>query len=376
MTETEGKRKRLFWGAYLLLMAALVYWAYGFFAREIYDYILWNKLVEDIDHRHKPNEKKDINSDGIRSFREATDFSPEKTSVVFAGDSFVFGHLLKARQTVPHQFEQLARQKTGNKQLITANFGWTSSSPLLSLRLLKDIGKKYNPDTVIFLLDMTDYKDDFFYSNVINKTGNYALLIDRPVLGHVIRKLARSTDSYTGWQQQLLGYPDFSIYFVAHQPYEQSLPYFENTWQNLLDMNEFVRGELNARFIVFVPPRHWQYTDRESPLSWEKHNYTAMGPHVLNNFHFIDEKAPQAPFPVVSLLEDFRQTEVFPTTFEKDSHWNPEGAKLVAQMVLKHCEALGCLASPRKAADVDLVDRAETRVSETEKKVLADPVDQ
>jgi hypothetical protein len=335
-------KHKLFWLLLLLLMAAFVYGSYRFLLGEVFDLSLWQKLIEDPDHRWKPYAKEDINGDGIRSQREAGTFSPEHYNIIFSGDSYVYGHLLSAEQAPPMQFEKLAQQALPKKDIQVANFGWSSSSPYLSLRLLKDIGKKYHPDLVIFLLDATDYKDDFFYRHVIEKRGAYKFIVEHPLLAHFPRKIARKFDRYTHWQEKWLGYPDFSTYFLFHQPYEKSVPFFDNTYEILRDMNQFVTEELHAKFIVFISPRHWQYTDKESPLSWERHNYTPMGKYVLNNFIYFESKQKTAPFTIVPLLEDFKHTDVFPTTFEKDSHWNPAGAKFAAETIFKHCQELGC----------------------------------
>lgn len=326
--------------AAILLLSA---WGlYKILAREVFDYVLWQKLVNDPDHRHKPHEADDINADGIRSAREAAAFKTDSFNVVFLGDSYTYGYQLTPEESPPMQFEKLASSRLPERDIRVANFGWSSSSPYLSLRLLKDIGKKYHPDLVILVLDVTDYKDDFFYSGIIEKRGAYRFIVDHPLLAHPVRKIARLTDAHTGWQQRLLGYPDSSTYFLFHQPYEQSVPFFDRTYENLVEINRFTTKELGARLLVFIPPRHWQYTDKESPQSWEQHNYEALGPHVLNNFIYFQQKSPTAPFPIIPLIDDFRNSAVFPTTFEKDSHWNAQGANLAAELMLNHCLVLKC----------------------------------
>jgi len=340
---TAARKKQVFWILYIAVLAVVGYGAYRLLADEVYGFVLWQKLITDPDHRWKPHEREDINSDGIRSYREAEQFGPDSFNIIFSGDSYTFGHLLSAEQATPMQFEKIAQQAYPNKNIKIANFGWSSSSPYLSLRLLRDKAQKYHPRLVIFILDLTDYKDDYFYQHVIEKQGFYKFMVEHPLLAHFPRQIARKFDGYTHWQETLLGYPDYSTYFVAHQPYEKSLPYFDRTYNNLLEMNAYVTKELHAKFIVFIPPRHWQYTDKESPLSWERHNYVAMRPYVLNNFIYFDQKAKEAPFPIISLLDDFRKTSVFPTTFTRDSHWNPAGAELAAKLIFEHCEKLNCI---------------------------------
>jgi hypothetical protein len=350
-TVENTPRQWLFWAVFIALMAVVGWYAWKILSREVYDLLLWQKLIEDVDHRWKPYEKPGINGDGLRSEREADEFREEDFTVIVAGDSYTYGFMLKPESALPAQLESLARQHfAAGEELKVVNFGWTSSSPYLSLRLLRDKGKKYKPDVVLLVLDATDFKDDFFYKSVIYRKGHYGFIIDYPVTGHIVRQIARRTDHFTGWQQALLGYPEFSTYFVFHQPYEKSLPYFDNVRESLEAMNDYISNELGARFYVFVPPRHWQYTDRESPESWEKHNYVEMGPHVLNNFRYFEEVGDALPFPVVPLLEEFRQSGVFPTTFRKDSHWNPDGARLAAELVFEKCLNLGCFEGLAPAA--------------------------
>jgi len=335
-------RKIFFWLVYLLILIISGYMVYRLLAGELYDLILWQKLIEDPDHRWKPHEREDINSDGLRSYRESTEFKSADFNIIFSGDSYTFGHLLPPQKSTPMQFEGVIQKQFPKNTIKVVNFGWSSSSPYLSLRLLRDKAKDYKPDLVIFILDITDFKDDYFYQHVIEKIGNYKFIVEHPLLAHFPRKIAKKFDDSTHWQEKFLGYPDYSTYFVAHQPYEKSVPFFDSTYNNLVAMNNFVTHELGAKFIVFIPPRHWQYTDKESPKSWERHNYVPLGPYVLNNFIYFEQKSKEAPFPIISLLEDFKHTTIFPTTFERDSHWNPDGAKLAADLIFEHCQASGC----------------------------------
>lgn len=343
MTNTRPIKKTAYWFIFIGLLALAGYASFRFLSDQIFGLILWQKLIEDPDHRWKPHERIDINSDGLRSFREAADFKTEDFNIIFAGDSYTFGHLLSAEQAPPMQFEKIAAEKFPGNPVKVVNFGWSSSSPYLSLRLLKDKAAAYKPDVVIFLLDTTDFKDDFFYRNVIEKRGAYKFIVEHPLLAHFPRQIARKTDGFTHWQEKWLGYPDYSNYFLFHQPYEQSLPFFDNTYETLNQINLYVTSELGAKFIVFVPPRHWQYTDKESPQSWERHNYVPMSEYVLNNYRYWNEKSKIASFPIISLLEDFKETTLFPTTFEKDSHWNPDGARLAAELIFERCKKFGCL---------------------------------
>lgn len=310
--------------------------------RIVFDMILWQNLVNDVDHRLTEDPKKNINAEGIRSFYTSDQYKDEDFNIIFAGDSFAYGLGLPIEHAPPYQLEQSLRTHFKRDDINVINFGWSSSSPYLSLRLLEDLGEAYKPDLVIFLLDLTDFKDDWFYKHIIHKKGHYKFLVEHPYLGNITRMIARKTDAYTGWYQQLVGFPDRNTYFTVHQPYEKSEAFFNNVYDSLLEMHTFTTETLNAPLIVFSAPRHWQYTDKESPNSWEAHTFEIQGPYVLNNFVWLDKAATEAPFPMISLLPDFQQTTVFPTTFDTDSHWNKNGAQVAAEAIFKHCLRIEC----------------------------------
>jgi hypothetical protein len=122
--------------------------------------------IGDPDHRMKPFSEKDVNIDGLRFKGDSKSVSGRKT-VIFLGDSFTYGYRLSYKDTIPQQFENSYNQN--NAVNVTAvNFGWISSSPFLSNRLLRDIGDQYHPQTVFLLLDMTDIWDDNLYSQLLS----------------------------------------------------------------------------------------------------------------------------------------------------------------------------------------------------------------
>lgn len=113
-------------------------------------------LVRTPDHRLSANTT-ETNADGIRSEKEAEEFKEDNLNIIFLGDSFVYGLRQYPELAFPQQYERLARSRHPTCKINVANFGWISSSPYLSLRLLKDIGRKYAPDIVFLGIDMTDF---------------------------------------------------------------------------------------------------------------------------------------------------------------------------------------------------------------------------
>src|SRR5262249_440735 len=127
-------------------------------------------LVRNPDHRLRANTS-ETNADGLRTRKEAHDFTDDAMNTAFLGDSFVFGAREFPQLALPAQLERLLQARHPECKVNVANFGWVSSSPYLSLRLLKDIGRKYAPDLVLLGVDMTDFHDDL----------KYRLLVERPM---------------------------------------------------------------------------------------------------------------------------------------------------------------------------------------------------
>jgi hypothetical protein len=305
----------------------------------------WAILVQDVDHRMKPAKFTDINSDQIRSPREAGDIKPGDFNILFLGDSYVHGFILQYKLAPPAQLEEKLRKHFHRDNINVWNFGWTTSSPILQLRLLKDIGKKYQPDLVMVMVDMSDYRDDYFYRHIIQGDGIYGYAHRYPRLTFLYKQILTELDGLTGWHKRVWGYPARPGYFVATQPLEQNRHLFEELYDSLNQIHRYCQDDLKVPLVVFIPPRHWQYTDKESPHTWEKGSFETLGPYALENYRYFDEKRPGTPYPLISLLEDFKSSKVFPTTFDKDSHWNKHGAGLAADAVFNHLMDRGYLSA-------------------------------
>jgi len=301
----------------------------------------WVNLSRDIDHRMKKPKFMDINSDGIRSPREASDIQPGDFNIIFLGDSFIHGFILQYKLAPPKRLEEIARGYFKTDKINVWNFGWTTSSPILELRLLKDIGKKYHPNLVLLAVDMSDYRDDYFYRHMIQDDGIYYYANRYPRTIYVFKQLLTYVDSFTGWHKKVFGYSGKGGYFAATTPLEENRVQFDELYDSLNQIYRYCHDELQVPLIVFIPPRHWQYTDRESPHTWEKGSFEAMGPYALENYRYFDEKRPLTPYPLISLLDDFKNSDVFPKNFDVDSHWNKYGAQVAAQAVFNHLLARG-----------------------------------
>ena len=282
-----------------------------------------------------------INTDGIRSDNEPAAFRAENFNVVFLGDSFVYGWRAKKGQTFPVQFERLAIQ-AGHDDIRSVNFGWVSSSPFLSNRLLHEIGQKYQPDLVVLLLDMTDIFDDRLYRNIaerkhIFRWGKYFPAITQ--FASLMNQGFWQSDAIAG---KLFGVPG-RHYFIVERPLSESRVYFDETMANVDAINDYCRDVLKVPFVLFVLPRHFQFDPDQSPDNWEKDQYPLAGPYLLEPFRYFDEVAKNRSYPVVPLLADFRQAKGTPLVFQDDPHLNEAGNELLARLVWTHLRARALL---------------------------------
>ncbi|MCP4200780.1 MAG: SGNH/GDSL hydrolase family protein, partial [bacterium] len=307
----------------------------------IYFRALTHIVKVDVDHRNTPGLNPGINSDGIRSLREAPGVKRSDFNIVFLGDSFVYGKGLNYYKTVPYQLEELLRAESG-PAISVFNFGWISSSPVLSRRLLEDVGHKYQPDLVLLGLDMTDFRDDLLYSNILNGKKMFRLKKFFPASLVALDLFLEKSRVLSPVRKALFGVPA-ERFFPTNQPLAESRPYLETTLEALEGIRDYSVDELDADFALVLFPRNYQYSEVESPNSWERELYEPLGPYVLEPFRLFSESADELPYPVLSLLEAFRATEVHPHCFHDDPHWNVAGAALAARAIGEQIRQAGLL---------------------------------
>lgn len=328
---------------YIVFLLAVVVTALEIFARYIPGWNQWINIVGNPDHRMPPHSAGDINSDGVRSRREAVEFREEDFNVIFLGDSFTYGLWLQDHESIPAVFEKVAREQYPTAHINVVNFGWVSSSPLLSLRLLKDIGKTYHPDLVIQVIDMTDVGDDLYYDAILNHRGIYAIGQYMPTLTLLLQKMIREHTHWDAVSQSLFGLPR-KHYFIVEQPIEKSAYAFDFMKSHIDATQTYAKDVLSAKYIMFVVPRYFQYRPSESPDDWEAKSgeYSAPGPYSMEPFKYFEKMKREVAYPVYSLLPDFQNSTVKQTVFPNDAHLNADGAALAAQAIFNNCEKEKC----------------------------------
>lgn len=333
---------------YIVFLLVVVITTLEVSARYIPGWNQWINIVGNPDHRMPPHSASDINSDGVRSRREAADFREEDFNIIFLGDSFTYGLWLNDDQSIPAIFEKMARESYPDAHINVVNFGWVSSSPILSLRLLKDIGKKYHPDLIIQIIDMTDVGDDMYYDAIINRRGIYVIGQYMPTLTLLLQKVIREHTEWDKVSQWMFGLPR-KHYFIVEQPIEESIYAFDFMKNHIDETHLYAKNELSAKYMMFVMPRYFQYRPSESPDDWEAKmgEYSVPGPYSMEPFEYYDRLQQQVAYPVYSLLPDFKNTTVKQTVFPNDAHLNTDGAIVAAQAIFNNCEKEDCFSAKK-----------------------------
>lgn len=312
-------------------------------------------LNMDVDHRPKPSPGR-YNADGVTPDRPNTAYRREDFVVVVLGDSFAGGYFLKDPFTsFPFQLQDLLDERFPHGDVKVANFGYVSSSPVLQYRQLVELGARYKPDLVLLAFDMTDFHDDLSYSRELAKDGvNTKLDLSIFTVSRFWFSWMLGLPDLNQWLKQQLVWSrqaptrdpllELGRFFAMQQSLEKSEPFLETSWQTIKRIADYTKGTLDAEFVLFVLPRYQQYDPSECPKDLEGPQYLPEeGPFLLEPFRFFEQRSTGAGFPVHSLLEDFRDSPVRPTTFVDDPHWNTNGHKIAAQAILRYLEKDGLL---------------------------------
>lgn len=305
----------------------------------------------DVDHRMKPNSAEiGTNGDGIRCRYEADDYHDDSFNIIFLGDSFTYGVLIEdvddtfVAQVESRLNEAVAANRDTGPKIRTINFGWATSSPLLSYRLLRDIGRRYSPDLVVMCLDMSDFHDDMRYRAAAgfespSPTRYLALRLGcQAVLGELEQNWR-----FTGLLNDMSDRVPRDSFFIVNQPLEQSLALMQDTETNLVRIAELSRQRLHSEFAVVMFPRAFQYSQRESPNNWQAWRYQKLGPCVLEPFRWLEGFAARVDFPCISLLAAFSESAEFPLYFDDDIHWNAAGHRVAADAIASELVTAGMI---------------------------------
>jgi hypothetical protein len=349
-----------------LAAAAIVAGLLALTAPPVFEAALTTRIAQlhDLTVDHRPRPGGEINEDRIRFDGVARDLTDDDFVVMFLGDSFTHGVNLRYDETYPSAFERFVAGYDCSASVRAVNAGWTSASPLLALRLVREIGPKYRPDLLIYNLDMTDFHDDLLYEARLREGGDlevdlgeaFLQILARTLPGlfqHLprpaqVRSLLRSSGKGSAKEGEAPLPRD--RFFVTSRPLDRTVADIERgVIRNLERLDEFSGDALGAPLALIVYPRAYQYSLSESPENWEAHRYEVLGPWVREPFRYFRENGRDLPFPVLSVLPAFEASDEFPLFQRDDPHWTEAGAALMARTVARWAAETGlipCAAPP------------------------------
>ena len=301
--------------------------------------VVLKDYTSSIDHILKPRPGR-INSDGVQPDKPSSSYKKEDFNIIFLGDSFCFGSKLdkdkRQQQAFAFLVGKILQDKYPDKHIRIADFGWPSSSPILQLRQMHRIGAAYKPDMVVQVFDMTDVYDDVRYEKLLamsGKTDPKAVSIFEAMEKRFSMLIGMASISEWFWNELFFTsekpVPKDRFFLTMH-PLDETRSYFRHTWRAIRATRAYSRS-LGAEYALVILPRYQQYNRRECPHDWEGQYWPTSDQYVLEPFRYFDEKAKTVNFPVFSLLGDFKNSGVFPTTFDADPHYNPAGHRIAAK---------------------------------------------
>ena len=314
----------------------------------------------DIDHRlkYRPGV---TNEDGVFPPTPASDYTDGDINIVFLGDSFTYGAGLDdLKDAFPFLVGEILQARYPQKRFNVVNFAWPSSSPVLQLRQLLQIGRKYKPDIIITCFDMTDFDNDIVYTDMLMEQGQDKRLplnifqalwlrfgqlfgVDDPGPWLKNQFCFSGSDQTQGMTPaRCVSESKYAEYWFMAQPLSDSRPCFALTWQAITDSWRLA-GQMGASYALFILPRYQQYNRRECPGDPKKHQVPESDDYLFEVFRYFEEKQADASFPIHSLLDDFQYSGEQPTVFEDDFHFNKTGHKIAAQAIARHLIAAGLL---------------------------------
>ncbi|MBN2346306.1 MAG: hypothetical protein JXO51_07925 [Candidatus Aminicenantes bacterium] len=345
------KRNRTVW--IVLASVALSVIVFEYVGGKILKRRMAREFQSELTHYPKPDPRRGFNEDGVRTFggHPRSAFTPASFNFIFLGDSFTQGYMVPKDDSFPFQLGELLEKACPGFRFQIANFGWISASPLLSLERLKQLGARYSPDVVFLCLDMTDFHDDVKYRDRLENPSCFS-----PFTFLLYRfRLAPQWQAFKKGLRFRASEPAVpeERYFIVNQPLEKSRKYLGEIERNIRALDAYSRDTLGARFVLVLLPRHIQYNADETPRNrLEPGEYTPMGPYVMEPFAWLAGFGREVEFPVFSLLDDFRNSGVFPTCFATDPHWNRQGHAVAARgmmRILRELSSSGQLPLPLAA---------------------------
>jgi lysophospholipase L1-like esterase len=308
------------------------------------------------------------NSDGLRTAWTRETFRTQRERIVVMGDSFTFGLGVEDDESVPANLQEVLRERLARDDVGVLNAGVISYSPFIQREAFREVVSHYAPTLTILMLDLGDVGDDYKYAHAALPGGDpsrprfdveesqyhpereVALLkLAAPVLlpfrrpFDVARRFGprrMPPSGYLKFEVAIDGVVEVNRWFILRHPLEKTRPFLEATLNYVREIAREARA-VGSEFVLVVPPRYFQWSDRECPKDWAAYMRDLDEPYEYAYFEFFDDVADEVDFPIKSLLPEFQSTTKFPLVFENDAHWNPDGNRFVAEAIADFLAARG-----------------------------------
>ena len=312
-----------------------------------------------------------ISSLGMRDGQFNLEKDDETYRILALGDSFTFGHGVKAENSYVNLLEKKLNEKRKVEIINSGVFGY---SPIIYYLYLSKKGLSYNPNMVILFFTLTDFWEDRKRFSELRLS--YPEITDDE-LSRKIEKtdiefrfdLINSTPQITPgishnlkiWLRGHVKTYGAIVDFIKKkgQPVQQDVLYqgdvdrdimallrgdkiSQENWEELwklpvrhLGMIADTLEKKDIKFMVVLIPEAIQVSDEEWP------NRTALGLPK----HFTDPRGPfqdelvkrlkRKNIEFVDLLSDFQKSDIGPLYFSDDGHFRESGHKLAAEVMFK-----------------------------------------
>ena len=206
--------------------------------------------------------------------------------------------------------------------------------------------KKETPDLVIQAFDITDFKDDLCskLNGLPKRITIFHAMSVRFAMLLGIEKLSTLLDMKyipSIFQKKPILCDDIedNPFFFLSQPLLQSEPYFKTTWNALITTQKLAKS-LGAKYALFILPRYQHYDRNQclvgDPDGTEGGDIPLSDDYMFEYLNYFARKAKLVDFPIHSLLPNFQKTDVFPTVFDDNLHYNANGHKVAADAITNY----------------------------------------
>ncbi len=283
------------------------------------------------------------NSLGFRDEEIPLDKQPDEFRILCLGDSVTLGYKLEEPQTYVAQLEALLNQQYRPRGFQAINAGVDGYATFQELHLLRQKGLALKPDLILVCFVLNDVTEQFRTMASLGGVGHYAGAGKKSLTRSMLRVLSKSA-IYTAvklaylkleglrrarlqrigkWRYRSLD----DIYNVAELFKAPLRPEIESAWEftkaQVLQLSELAH-ENGIPVLIFVPPYAGQVG--EEGISMRPQS-------VLARFCLRHE------IPLFDLSSGFLANPDPEALFLDGNHYNAEGSRLIAEMLLQKLTA-------------------------------------